>query len=126
MLGEYPFWMVLILRLRTIVLLHSQKQREGGRKSQAYANCTDAYEAMHDKGMKIAVGVGGWGCGLAVCGVAVGRWAHVYNDRARARCMWCANVQVYGRNNGVVTASRNPKIFRTRRKKQLHSRVRNV
>lgn len=49
MLGEYLFGMVLILRLRAIVLLHSQKQREGGRKSQAYANRTDAHEVMHDK-----------------------------------------------------------------------------
>ena len=38
-----------------------------------------------------------------------GRAAGVYIMIARARCMWRANAQAYGRNNAGVTASRNPK-----------------
>lgn len=36
MLSEYPFWILLVLNLRTIVLSHSRKQREGGSKIAAH------------------------------------------------------------------------------------------
>ena len=52
---------------------------------------------------------GWWGVGVAVARRAGGGCIYIYIMNARARCMWRANAQAYGRNNTGVTASRNPK-----------------
>ena len=81
------------MSLRTIVLLHSRKQREAGLKSQrAYDLSTHGCRATGALITGRRIG----GCLVQVVRECVrdrgrGQAWRIYNDRARARCMGRAN-----------------------------------